>query len=330
MPPRAGCAPSHSSRHVLSSAGPIVSQARGTAICPSDPDTNERLQLIKYIHLFVTNLLALSIRRVNGGAVGRQGHVLSLRQVPLVKRLVDRFGEQFALCPDTKALGQLLEEASWELGFHFFALLHHASLSSSQSSYVRFDNYPADWVIELEARGFARHDPVHFASRRTSAGFTWCEIDAIARLDQRQRAVLNESRRFGLGGGFTIPANVPGEPSGSCSFAVRHGTELPRSRLMCAELVGVHAFRAARRLNGDFAPSGRPHLSKREIECLRWVASGKTDWEVAAILGISVETARQYVKRARRAYDVVSRTQLVVLGLRDAWLGFEDAIPPDG
>jgi LuxR family quorum-sensing system transcriptional regulator CciR len=247
-----------------------------------------------------------------------------------MKRLVDRFGEQSAICPDIKALGRLLEDATWELGFHFFALLHHASMSSPRNSYVRLDNYPADWVSELESRGLVRHDPVHFASRRTSAGFAWGEIDAIARLDPRQRAVLQESRRFGLGDGFTVPANVPGEPSGSCSFAVRHGAELPRSRLMCAELVGVHAFRAARRLNGDLAPSGRPHLSRREIECLRLIALGKTDWEVAAILGISVETARQYVKRARRAYDVVSRTQLVVLGLRDAWLGFEDAIPPDG
>ena len=30
---------------------------------------------------------------------------------------------------------------------------------------------------------------------------------------------------------------------------------------------------------------------------------GKTDWEIATILGISVETAHQYVKRARAAYD---------------------------
>jgi LuxR family quorum-sensing system transcriptional regulator CciR len=51
---------------------------------------------------------------------------------------------------------------------------------------------------------------------------------------------------------------------------------------------------------------------------------------VATILGISLHTARQYVKRARAAYDTVSRTQLVVYGLRDAWIGFEDAIPSGG
>jgi LuxR family quorum-sensing system transcriptional regulator CciR len=53
------------------------------------------------------------------------------------------------------------------------------------------------------------------------------------------------------------------------------------------------------------------------VQCLRLVAAGKTDSEIALILGISPDTARQYVKRSRAAYDVVTRTQLVVLGLRD-------------
>jgi DNA-binding CsgD family transcriptional regulator len=65
-------------------------------------------------------------------------------------------------------------------------------------------------------------------------------------------------------------------------------------------------------------------------ECLRLVALGKSDWEIAHILGISPHTAHQYVKRARAAYDTVSRAQLVAYGLRDAWISFEDAIPPDG
>ena len=86
---------------------------------------------------------------------------------------------------------------------------------------------------------------------------------------------------------------------------------------------------AARRLR-PAAPLARPHLSRRELECLRLAALGKTDWEIARILGLSPHTARQYLKRARAAYDSVNRTQLVVYGLRDAWISFEDAIPPNG
>jgi LuxR family quorum-sensing system transcriptional regulator CciR len=246
-----------------------------------------------------------------------------------VRRLSDRFAEAARSCTDLPQLGTLLGDVTGELGFHYFALLDHASLGGSGSRLLRIDNYPEGWVEELVTRGYAADDPVHLASRRTNAGFGWSELGNLIRLDQRHRRILARSRRFGLGSGLTIPANVPGEPSASCSFAVRVGRDLPVARLHCAELIGAHALCAARRLR-PAEPCERPHLSRRELQCLRLVALGKTDWEIAQILGLSPHTARQYVKRARTAYDTVSRAQLVAYGLRDAWISFEDAIPPCG
>lgn len=246
-----------------------------------------------------------------------------------MRRLSDHFAEAARSCPDLRQLGTLLADVTGELGFHYFALLDHASLSGQRAGLLRIDNYPKEWVEELVSRGYAGDDPVHLASRRTNAGFGWCELGRLIKLERRHTRILARSRRFGLGQGLTVPANVPGEPSASCSFAVRTGVELPAVRLHCAELIGAHALCAARRLR-PAAPSPRPHLSRRELQCLRLVALGKTDWEIARILGLSPHTARQYVKRARTAYDTVSRTQLVVYGLRDSWISFEDAIPPNG
>ena len=240
------------------------------------------------------------------------------------------FEEQASKCASPEDLRLFLEAVTSELGFEYFALLHHRSVRSSSGHLVRIDNYPGGWAEELLTRHDVAADPVHRASLRTNAGFSWDELGHLLPLDSSQRHILERSRHHGLGPGFTVPANVPGEPSGSCSFAVRRGRSLPERRLQCAELIGVHAFRAARRIYG-FAAEGRvPWLSRRERQCLRLVAAGKTDWEIAAILGISVETAHQYVKRARAAYDVVSRAQLVACGLRDALVSFDEAIPPDG
>ena len=247
-----------------------------------------------------------------------------------MKRLVDRFAQSASACADLDQLRALLEDAARELGFNYFALLQHSSLSPSGAARIRIDNYPEPWVEELRTRDLGAHDPVHFASRRTSSGFAWHDIASIIPLVDRHRAILERSRFHGLGEGFTVPANVPGEPSGSCSFAVRAGADLPHERLLCTELIGAHAFRAARRMQGFPRSKDRPHLSRREIECLRLVAAGKTDWEAARILGISVETSRQYLKRARAAYDVVSRAQLFACALRDALVSFDEAIPPDG
>jgi LuxR family quorum-sensing system transcriptional regulator CciR len=241
-----------------------------------------------------------------------------------VRRLTDQFSDAADSCGDLQQLRTLVGEATRELGFHYFALLDHSSLTGSPG--VRLDNYPAEWVAELLSRGYVADDPVHLASRRTNVAFGWCELGNLIRLEQRHRRILARSRRFGLGPGVTVPANVPGEPSASCSFAVRAGFDVPAARLSCAELIGAHALCAARRLRPTPLPA-RPHLSRRELQCLRLVALGKTDWEIARILGLSPHTAHQYVRRARAAYDTVSRTQLVVYGLRDAWISFDEAIP---
>lgn len=245
-------------------------------------------------------------------------------------RLIEQFDERAGGCSSDAELRQLVEGVVRELGFDYFALLHHASLRSAGTRLIRIDNYPSGWEAELLASDFLADDPVHLASGRTNIGFPWEQLGALVPLTQRHRDILDRSGRYGIGPGFTVPANVPGEPSGSCSFAVRKGRELPARHLLCAELIGAHAFRVARRLHDYPSLGAHPRLSRRELQCLHLLAAGKSDWEIARILGISRETARQYVKRARAAYDVVSRTQLVVHGLRDAWISFDDAIPPDG
>ena len=245
-----------------------------------------------------------------------------------LRRLTEQFAETAAKCMTNDALRSALDDVARELGFSFFALLHHASLRSLEERYIRIENYPDGWRNELVSHGLWRDDPVHRASRRVGWAFAWRDLERFCHVGPSQLRILERGRQFGLGDGLTVPMNVPGEPAGSCSFAVRRGAELPAERLHCAELIGSRAFAAARRIAGPQAPAAPPRLSRREIECLRLVAAGKTDDEIGTILGISRETARQYVKRARSAYDVVSRTQLAVLGLRDGHIDFDEAIDP--
>ncbi|KRA84099.1 helix-turn-helix transcriptional regulator [Altererythrobacter sp. Root672] len=244
--------------------------------------------------------------------------------------LIDEFDAGVRRCASLPELSGLLLDATRALGFDHFALLHHAGLSGGGAGLIRLDSYPLGWAAEIMAGGLAADDPVHLASGRTNIGFRWEQLGSLVPMTTRHREILELSARHGIGAGFTVPANVPGEPAGSCSFAVRRGRALPERHLLCAELMGAHAFGAARRLHGLPAAQGRPRLSRREQECLRLVAAGKSDWEIGRILGIAEATARQYVKRARAAYDVATRTQLVVHGLRDAWIGFGEAIPPNG
>lgn len=58
-------------------------------------------------------------------------------------------------------------------------------------------------------------------------------------------------------------------------------------------------------------------LTLREVECLRWVAKGKTDQEVARILSVSARTVRFHVHNAKTKLNVATRIQTVTTLMRE-------------
>ena len=60
-------------------------------------------------------------------------------------------------------------------------------------------------------------------------------------------------------------------------------------------------------------------LSKREVECLRWAAIGKTDLEISMIIGRSRATVRFHIHNAATKLNAVNRSQTV---FKAAQLGY--------
>jgi|SRR4051812_19770754 len=223
-------------------------------------------------------------------------------------------------------LRAILTEITREMGFAHFALSHHVDLSRSTEPAIRIHNYPEEWERYYDRQHLGRTDPVHRACQMTAVGFAWSQLPKMIPLTRRDLAVLEAAARQGLGTGFTVPAHVPGEVNGSCSFATARGRTLQAESLATAQLVGAFAFEAARRLAKRERQklSDPARFSERERDCLIWVARGKSDSEIATILGISPETVHQYMKQARANYDAVSRSQLVAHALFSGTISFMD------
>ena len=58
-------------------------------------------------------------------------------------------------------------------------------------------------------------------------------------------------------------------------------------------------------------------LTARENEVLRWVANGKSAWEIGEILSITKRTVDEHVHTGVRKLGAVNRTHAVALALRD-------------
>ena len=213
-----------------------------------------------------------------------------------------------------------------ELGFRYFALTHHVDIRRASQPAIRLHNYPEDWVEYYDDNSLGVSDPVHRASHVTSVGFAWSEIPRLIALTRRDHEILIRGGAKGIGDGFTVPAHVPGESNGSCSFANPAGTRMREEDLPIAQLVGAFAFEAARRLWRVRAPEPEtlPKLTERQRECILWVARGKSDWEISRILGIEHETVVRHLKQARERYGVGKRTMLAVQALFEGSISFTD------
>jgi DNA-binding CsgD family transcriptional regulator len=62
-------------------------------------------------------------------------------------------------------------------------------------------------------------------------------------------------------------------------------------------------------------------LGPRELQCLRWIAFGKTDYEIAIILGCSNATVRYHIKRIYHKLDANNRAQAVFRACQLGFLG---------
>jgi LuxR family transcriptional regulator, quorum-sensing system regulator CciR len=220
-----------------------------------------------------------------------------------------------------------------ELGFDYFAILHHLDLeypgASPGDGQVRFSNYPQAFREAVQRHRLVGVDPVLLASQRTAHGFLWSEVPSMIELTPRQREIISLGARVGLGDGYTVPVHVPGEYLGSSSFGVKLGREVRRQSLPMLHYLGSFAFEAGRRIAMQKAGGLRtnaPSLSDRQLDCVVLAGRGEPARKAARALGIKQDTFQKHIQEAKQRIGVRSTTQLVVRTLFDGRIAFRDLI----
>jgi LuxR family quorum-sensing system transcriptional regulator CciR len=228
-------------------------------------------------------------------------------------------------------LRALMDPITREMGFHCYALFQHvAQFSWGQSNALAISNFPRSWLNYFVEHRLSAEDPVHVASSRTAVGFAFDHIPNLIKVSDRQEKIMEASRRAGLTDGFCVPAHIPGEANGTCTFVMQNGAELPRENFPMAQLVGSFAYEAARQLllKGNKLVRTAPSepLTSRQLECIILVGKGKTDWEIAKVLGIRKDTVKEHLEEARRRCGVSRRSELPIHALYRGSLQFGDII----
>lgn len=213
---------------------------------------------------------------------------------------------------DMAALREAVRALAGPLGYDRFIL--YAAPLSGNGIVEQLLWMEGDWVgegVAFDPETYLARCPVNRHVLETDQPFFWTKAGKPG--DDAYRIV----RRPGGPGihGLQVPVFGHAGLVGAMSFGGTRidSTIATRSALT---LVAGAAFHATQRLAGPRAPMVLPHLSDRELQVMRWIASGRRQADIALALGLSERTIENHLRRIRKRLGAASTAQAMHLIVR--------------
>lgn len=195
---------------------------------------------------------------------------------------------QLALATSAQDVSELFQRYVAAYGFVGAACFRMPILGIERAPRLLMTTLPAPLTLELQRRLELR--PVERAAARSG---------------------IYQALRCRSGGtepcleGMVVPVFACGSCSG---LVVVLGTDAEPEITKALAVVALTLYNRLNGLDGPMPERG-PELSGREGACLIWAATGKSDWAIGRILGISGKTVNFHVENAKRKLAVSTRIQ---------------------
>lgn len=186
-----------------------------------------------------------------------------------------------------------------------------------ETAFLR-SNYSRQWRSIYDSMNMVNIDPTvtHCVMRSTPL-----EWEPKIFSSKQQKEMYEEASEHGLRSGITLPFHgANGELGILCLVnnvkpgkAFQQDTRHHISELsMMRDFVFEASLRFAKPIQNNLPPT----LTKRELECLKWCAAGKSSWEIAKILCCSEATVNFHFGNLRHKFNATSRRQVMVKAIR--------------
>lgn len=176
----------------------------------------------------------------------------------------------------------------------------------------------ADFYWQANAFNF---DPTVHAALRRYTPFSWSEIEARRQSQSAKNLFASIRDIMDVDGGLVIPLHDDLGFAGLIGL-YQEERELPAEVRASAKLMAIYALDRAKTLRVEAAANDDAlcPLTERQRELLSFAAAGKSDWDIAKILGISSHTANDHFEKAKEAMGVRTRAQAIAIAVRRGWI----------
>jgi len=203
-----------------------------------------------------------------------------------------------------------------QMGFDAVACGAWAGVGKNRRHRFFFLHWPADWLEFYTKTNAFEVDILPIEGRRRVAPYLWSEIKK-GQLTPAQKAFCDAGWAYGWREAFAVPIHGPGSFQGLVTLVTcRDGFVLSASDRAVLEAMVRAVWERCRISEGFGTTSGdRPKLSARELECLQWAAAGKSDADIAMLVGIKPATAHFHIEQAKKRLGVKTRVEAVAVGV---------------
>lgn len=219
----------------------------------------------------------------------------------------------------------ILQDTLATYGFDFFCFAIYGAPRGAiaiDNYHLLLNAYPNAWADRYYEKHYWYSDPVLAHCGRSPTPIDWTTVQNQPDQPASAEQVMREAHEHDLCSGVTVTVRDVSGRLGILSLATRdvYSAELRdriRHAIPIAQFVLSHLVE---KLEAHFhvrlEDLQRYKLSERERECLRWVAAGKTSWEIGHILGIAERTAIFHLNNAMKKLGAVNRSHAVARALQ--------------
>jgi len=230
-------------------------------------------------------------------------------------------------CDSEKIWREQIFKLGYDLGYEQMLLAifpnHHTPMDAKLA--FLHSNYSSEWLEKYQTQQLGKLDPVVAHCINKFTPLIWSpDIFSVG----KQKEMYEEACAYGLRSGVTLPIHgLNGEMGILCfvndckpdDFSLRTAhNALPvlscfRDFIFESSLRYIKPLQS--QLNSPSAQEEIPHITPRELVCLKWCALGKSSPDISKILNCSVPAVNLHIANLRRKFKVNSRQQVVVKAL---------------
>ena len=238
------------------------------------------------------------------------------RRVTHIRRNAFEFVEGIQRLSSTGEIMDAMSTLLKEYGCEFHCISFLATATESLGDVLISNRLPEEWLKVYDEKGYVHHDPGFRYARTVVRPFRWFkEAPYDPKSEPRAAEVVQLAADFGVRDGFVIPVASPAGRTGQIWFGGRK-LDLAEKQLPALHLMAIYAFDRIRNLQRP-ASLRKVVLTHREREILILAANGKSSSEIGEVLHISTRTVKEHVKHVCRKLGAVTRTQAVMIAIRD-------------